>query len=277
MKKEHNVIAIPLDRDTQKSDVIKKINLSGFIKVDENDPIGKFAIAIVDSDTPFWKPQQIIVVSDEEIVKDNWFVNEQMDGGQAIWQHNGIHEPNSNPKKIIAAYPQLEGVPTIPLDFLQQWIKRPLDKVFVEYEDLIIRNEPDYFNYDTGEAINMKAGELKLTPNNEIICYMPPEEYTSPIIDELADDQKLEEAAKEFADNNDKIDNSRHWHGLIVIICLNKGFKAGAKWQAEKMYSEEEVKEMFIKAFQVDNLAYEYNPDQDVDLLIQWFEQNKKK
>ena len=46
----------------------------------------------------------------------------------------------------------------------------------------------------------------------------------------------IEEAAKEYA-NNYFVMQDNHYSGLM------QGFKAGAKYQSEQMYSEEEVNE----------------------------------
>jgi len=71
--------------------------------------------------------------------------------------------------------------------------------------------------------------------------------------------ETLEEAAKEFYPPT-----------TTDLICSPKlvrdAFKAGAKWQAEGMYSEEEVKDILIRS----KTAY-------YSSIIEWFEQNEKK
>ena len=50
---------------------------------------------------------------------------------------------------------------------------------------------------------------------------------------------------------------------------VKEGFIDGAKWQAERMYSEEEVLELLLKSkIETSNLYYEDIPE--------WFKQNKK-
>jgi hypothetical protein len=64
------------------------------------------------------------------------------------------------------------------------------------------------------------------------------------------------------------INNKNH---VIIISSLQEGILTGAKWQAERMYSEEEVLELLWKR----EWSYEYSmPFITVD---EWFEQNKKK
>ena len=64
-------------------------------------------------------------------------------------------------------------------------------------------------------------------------------------------EETLEEDAANLADPN---------------ICKTDNWIAGAKWQAERMYSEEEVKDILIR-----NKTARYS------CIIEWFEQNEKK
>jgi hypothetical protein len=88
--------------------------------------------------------------------------------------------------------------------------------------------------------------------------------------------ETLEEAAKKYSgiayDRNDYEEKYINQQGCDKY----DGFVEGAKWQAERMYSEEEVNLMFatLKANSVDNIATITN----VDLFISsWQEQFKKK
>jgi hypothetical protein len=52
-----------------------------------------------------------------------------------------------------------------------------------------------------------------------------------------------------------------------------QGVREGAKWQAERMYSEEEVLDIFHEWF-----CYQIDEDVEIKLSFQkWFEQFKKK
>ena len=55
----------------------------------------------------------------------------------------------------------------------------------------------------------------------------------------------------------------------LHLLGHRKSFIKGAKWQAERMYSEEEVFEL------LENLVETFNPP--TDHLKEWFEQFKKK
>ena len=75
--------------------------------------------------------------------------------------------------------------------------------------------------------------------------------------------ETLEEAAERLIlDNFIKVAPKQKVNAADI---LRHYFKAGAKWQAERMYSEEEVIELLKKAHFV---------EQNID---EWFEQNKKK
>ena len=81
---------------------------------------------------------------------------------------------------------------------------------------------------------------------------------------------KLEESAEKYI--NDDLDLYEslvdgHISYNIGIDLLNKLFTAGAKWQAERMYSEEDMEEAFENG-----LKRSFDSDFD-----RWFEQFKKK
>jgi hypothetical protein len=74
--------------------------------------------------------------------------------------------------------------------------------------------------------------------------------------------ETIEKAAANLADPN---------------LCKTDNWIAGAKWQAERMYSEEEVKELLIQ-----RCKHFTTYDKPLDKLLlredlEWFEQFKKK
>ena len=85
------------------------------------------------------------------------------------------------------------------------------------------------------------------------------EEQKQHLID-LMNQQTLEEAAeKSFNDSEYLIDKPKYTLGFIE----------GAKWQAQRMYSEEEVLKLLI-TFSDDRTFLKE------DVAIQWFDKNKK-
>ena len=80
----------------------------------------------------------------------------------------------------------------------------------------------------------------------------------------------MEETLEEASENYEKI------HGGSYSIGVGKAFKFGAEWQAERMYSEEEVRdivEQTIEKF----YKHTYADKTKAEMKELWFEQNKKK
>jgi hypothetical protein len=73
--------------------------------------------------------------------------------------------------------------------------------------------------------------------------------------------ETLEEAAKNHINNRDKYNR---------ILC-GHSFKEGAKWQAERMYSEEEVLELLHQ-----RMIYTLGSDYQKTTTSEWFKQFKK-
>ena len=70
--------------------------------------------------------------------------------------------------------------------------------------------------------------------------------------------EELEEAAEKYAESKSSASVFQEAH--------KRDFIEGAKWQAERMYSEEEVLWMLLN-----------NPYKFEENIIEWFEQNKNK
>jgi hypothetical protein len=80
------------------------------------------------------------------------------------------------------------------------------------------------------------------------------------------DKETLEEAAERYVENYKWEEEQDPWFD----------FMEGAKWQAERMYSEEELKQAFRDG--QSNMHYSDNYGLDSSLTEQqWFEQFKKK
>jgi len=82
--------------------------------------------------------------------------------------------------------------------------------------------------------------------------------------------ETLEEVAEHYAENEIK-DRGTYKDKLICSI----DFMAGAKWQQERSYSEEEV---LVKLYEcLGHFAYEHNIVINGNEIDKWFEQFKKK
>ena len=80
----------------------------------------------------------------------------------------------------------------------------------------------------------------------------------------LSQEESKQETLEEAAEKVAKLKYGATIYGLERV----NAFKAGAKWQAERMYSEEEVKHIISEALQSALVTVD---------LEQWFEQFKKK
>ncbi len=85
--------------------------------------------------------------------------------------------------------------------------------------------------------------------------------------------ETLEEAAEEHAENNVFCDGSTD----MELYVARKAFISGAKWQTERMYSEEEVIELLTARCK--HFGTTMTPFRELLLKqdLEWFEENKKK
>jgi hypothetical protein len=106
----------------------------------------------------------------------------------------------------------------------------------------------------------------------QIKCYCGHTSYCdcSPL-DEAKQETTIEEAAKEFVLSHDfsQLTNPNH--------LANRCFQYGAKWQKERMYSEEEVKSGFKVGFSIGYGSSVNGLDSKDRACNKWFEQFKKK
>jgi hypothetical protein len=83
--------------------------------------------------------------------------------------------------------------------------------------------------------------------------------------------ETLEEAAVDYI--SEKSERAREY-GMVF-----NAIRFGAKWQAERMYSEEEVRNLFSK-YQYDYAQWVLRMEDDINgqpMPTEWFEQLKKK
>ena len=83
-------------------------------------------------------------------------------------------------------------------------------------------------------------------------------------------EETLEEAAEKYVDNKHKPAAGIPNKGIQNFYDCKNAFKDGAKWQAERMYSEEEV-HIILNSFK-SLISSGYNKP-----YFDWFEQFKKK
>ena len=163
-----------------------------------------------------YKNQHIYITNDEEIKEGDWFYDLGTHLGtkyikiKQSWENSHL---DFNGKKIILTTDQdliKDGVQAIDDEFLEWFVKNPsCEEVEVFYQ--LHKDEPLY---------------KLIIPKEE------PKQET------------LEEAAKseafEFKVDYKPFETDLNY-GEYAEFGFEKGFIAGAKWQAERMYSEEEV------------------------------------
>ena len=207
--------------------------------------------------TSSFKVQHIYITSDEEIKEGDWYWLEKID---RIGSESGAYKSSgakvsklntlaSNCKKIILTTDQdliKDGVQAIDDEFLEWFVKNPSCEE-VETYSLGIKNQL------TGESGHYKY---------EII--IPSEE---------AKEETLEEVALKYASEKLRrvIIPYKEFNANVAEYV---GFVNGAKWQAKRMYSEEEVLKIITKTWTecVDNYGNNFKK-----LKYKIFEQFKNK
>jgi len=196
----------------------------------------------------------IYITADLEI-KDGWVLNTYTN---EIYFLKGFYGIQPITKKIILTTDQDlidEGIQDIDDEFLEWFVKNPSCE-FVDISTYHIKGDISgnlYYKIIIQEEEPKQLIGEKVMPldNNNI------EE----------EEETLEDTAKKFTENlYYKVDDSDEFNGEPLAVY--DAFIEGAKWQAERMYSEEEAIQLLIK----------FNQEiREVDDVRGWFEQFKKK
>jgi hypothetical protein len=199
--------------------------------------------------------QHIYITSDEEIKQGDWLfanqgVNKIVEIKEGNYPYGSINNKGDkifNSKhwksKIILTTDQdliADGVQAIDDEFLEWFVKNPSCE-FVEWSSEKIEGSFD------GENWKYKYGTVipQEEPKQETLTYTEAAKKEERIFNStmMSKQETLEEAAANLADPN---------------LCKTDNWIAGAKWQAERMYSEEEVMDMFDKFSMYLPLHYEF-------------------
>jgi hypothetical protein len=209
--------------------------------------------------------QNIYITSDEEIKdvrphRGRW----QLEKGHILNQFPNYLTDLSECKLVIMTTDQdliADGVQAIDNEFLEWFVKNPSCES-VEVRD--IKTIP----------------ALQLTGNNHL-CYkiiIPKEETTEEAIQRAKNYMRLKGALEPKQETLEEAShtawlNYEYVEGNLYSTSFKNGFKFGAKWQQERMYSEEDMAESFMacwKANVFDGIECKLS-------FIEWFEQFKKK
>jgi hypothetical protein len=235
--------------------------------------------------------QHIYIISDEEIKE--WYIYEGRLLRASV--NHSKYELLYGKPIILTTDPDLikDGVQAIDDEFLEWFIKNPscefvkvenisLDNVIEEWwqdlsnEELIeVYKKTGNFRlggwgHDIGptqedvEDMYLDIHNLKQLKDNYYKIIIPQEEQRQHIISIMKEDEELglyEESKQETLEE-------ANWK---VLSTKDDTFYNGAKWQAERMYSEEEVLEILNKR------VFDLKHKKDTKTTKEWFEQFKKK
>jgi hypothetical protein len=217
---------------------------------------------------PHFHPQNIYIVSDEEIKEGDWVL---LDNSiKELPDYQGLHVIQILDRVLLKSATALQckkiilttdfdlifnGVQPIDDEFLEWFVKNPsCEEVGVESFCKHGDNCPSKGAYDKQDLCDI--GYKIIIPKEE------PKQET------------LEEAAEKYADfSNDYVPMS---FGGKFNETTKKDFIAGAKWQAERMYSAEDLRQAFLDG----ELNIEYSEVHGLESRLsqqKWFDQFKKK
>ena len=208
----------------------------------------------------FWNNQIIYITSDEEIKEGDWYFWQVTKTIQKAKKDGLGRLPKLNDgsqKIIITDNKDLikDGVQAIDYEFLEWFVKNlSCEEVEVIEQELNTDYRSDWKQKFYYKIIIPKEEPKQTNENGKPLTYWGG----------LAEHKQetLEEAAERVA----KLKYGPTIYGIERV----NAFKDGAKWQQERMYSEEEVKQI------IDTTLIEYSDFVLADIPY-WFEQFKKK
>ena len=212
--------------------------------------------------------KELFITSDEEIKEGDWVI-----AIEGIWK-NTITKITGTPitdvwKKIILTTDQdliKDGVQAIDDEFLEWFVKNPSCE-FVEVND--IKTIPSLQLGSPNGHLMYKIIIPKEEPKQDKWEQLKGADLDKPL--KSWDEPKketLENAAKEYCLKK---------YGSGYYPDVQKGFIEGAKWQAERSYSEEDLREAFKQGHSSARKKGSYNEITEQEDFDKWFEQFKKK
>ena len=201
---------------------------------------------------PKGKCQNIYITSDEEIKEGDYFYS-PFQGEERILKYNKFVIPFPKDKKIIITTDEVliaDGVQAIPNDFLEWLVQNPSCQYGgykdIPWDQIITLKEEPKQEFTT---VNGSSG-CTITVTDEIGKPIPycgglkePKQQTT--MKETIE----EEAERFYSEQSESYENAIE-PTFDYSRYLVTGFIDGAKWQAESMYSEEEVKILITEALE---------------------------
>ena len=258
--------------------------------------------------------KHIYITSDEEIKEGDWFLWQGFIGGWYYQKCERTKYEGKPTKHLNCAYkiqfkiilttdPDLiaDGVQAIDDEFLYWFIKNPGCE-FVETESLWVKeiasewwSDLDLSEMEALERKNGLYGHDIGTSEDEVLAMyfeehnLKPIPYNSVVYKIIIPQEKSEEETlEEIAENQLR---KQDWDTTVTLPFNDgyiEGFQQGAKWQAERMYGEEDMSEAFFQGWFTRERFDDLSPDivypKGLDYeekreyaFKHWFEQNKKK
>ena len=224
---------------------------SKLYKVKEKFYIEEYPVTTVNAGN-----QNIYITNSEEIKEGDWYCSPS----GIISKHNGTEMLPDNWNKVILTTDQdliKDGVQAIDDKFLEWFVKNPSCE-FVEIK--LIKDSEDHPEISGGYKEEWEYYEI-IIPKEELSTKL----HKGEVVDEsypkdFRKEETLEEAAEKY---------SKKSSASVFQEAHKRDFIAGAKWQAERMYSEEEVENILIEYVKT-------NPTKPYR-VVSWFQQIKKK
>jgi translation initiation factor 2 beta subunit (eIF-2beta)/eIF-5 len=243
--------------------------------------------------------QNIYITNDEEIKEGDWVLSLTDDESYLeVYKYDGTTYLGEDKKIILTTDQDLikDGIQPIDDEFLEWFVKNPSCES-VELEATTFPNEEGIPHCYDGYKIIIPQEEPKQDYSGvhfkhcyqgeyedgckygEDDCPAKPRPFvnTMPMF-YIVKQETLEQTAKskafEFKVDYKPFETDLDY-GEYAEYGFEKGFIDGAKWQAERMYSEEEVKSF------LDRYRSQFRMDKNINIkqsdFIQWFEQFKNK
>jgi hypothetical protein len=209
--------------------------------------------------------QHIYITSDEQPKHNDYYTID----GKEIYYCNILNPTRNNhyKKVILTTDPDLisDGVQAIDDEFLEWFVKNP-NYEWVSIESYKIDKEWDEKHTQFNPVYPMKT-KYKIIipqeePKQETLTYTEAAKKEERIFNStmMSKQETLEEAAKKYAEEENSCYTNDYY-----------GFINGAKWQAERSYSEEEAKKLIV------DFLFARGIGREVENVNKWFEQFKKK
>jgi len=224
----------------------------------------------------WYRPQHIYITSDEKPKNNDWCYDKSIEGRIVRFTTLPKHWHDSQKKIILTTDPNLisDGVQGIDDDFLEWFVKNPSCK-FVDLDtfsmgDKVLYNvvfpqeEPKQETVKVPCSLCDGTGETVFsgTYTTQKTCDLCNGEkyWDKKVLVEQSKQETLEKAAEKYAEEENSCYTNDYY-----------GFIKGAKWQAERMYSEEDMEKAFYEG-----LRKAYSSKKHSTCWKEWFEQFKK-